>query len=902
MTVIVELPDGREVEFPEGTPPEVMNRAVQDFMGQSSPAPAPEAGPSTTLLGSSGNFAEGLNKGLFANFLGAPVDLINMAPMIANILPGEQGIGPIHENPVGGSKQLSGLLNDIGVTGNFEPQTQTERVIRRVGEEVGATAIPLAGATARAARLAVDGVTPMMMNKVDQAFTAPAQIAPARNAVEEVLIASGAGAGAQLLSEEFAGDQSMELVGGLGGGLATAGGMGAMRNGGALMRQALPGATDNAVKDAVGRTIAEAANNPAALSAGAADRAAEEALPGVNPTVSQATGDLGLEALEAGRRGGPNAGRFAERGAEQNAALGGMIDEIAPPGEGDAVARALMEQAEKQVADEFEAARAAAVDEARRKAAEALRSVDTADAEVSSARAAADPGVTKESASRSAAERAIGDGDDSAISVARAERNRLYGEVDDNAPVPTEGGRAAAGQAIDGAADVGSPPSGAADIAGIEDETVPFARAKKNLTALGDKAAEARRAGRDAEAREIEAIRDGIRADLEQAGDASDALKAANQNEAEVYAPRFREGAAADVRRGKVPEASYLDRALSSPDEADRFIKTVGDDEVAMKAARDHLMGDLTRNGVESLTARQVDTWLRRNQEVLERFPEVRDEVQGIGDQMKRGAQSAKEARAALKEAERGVADAEKLVPPSRDEAIKLYTNKDTARESVAAVMRGPNSRENLAKIMNMTSSSPEARDSIRRGAMEFMKRKVRGASQDVQGEFLTRPKALNDFLEDYGPQLKVIFRDDPQHLGRVKEIAESLNKINELASQAPLAKAGRRGDRMTIGGVPMTSIFSRIFAAESGRTSYRFVVSEGLAQAITRMREAASGPLIDDLLDEAMLDPKLAASLASRHTTASERRATRTINAITQRAAARAGRTGITTNDEGEE
>lgn len=901
MTVIVELPDGREVEFPDGTSREEMNRAIQQFVTAAPAAQAVEEGPSTTVRGAAGNFAEGFNEG-FAKLLGTPVDLINAAPMIANILPGEQGVGPISEAPVGGSDFFVDLLTKAGTIGNIEPQTKAERVVRRVGEEVGATALPVAGATQRGARLAADGVGPLMMNKIDQAFTAPAQFAPLRNAVEEVLIASGAGAGAQLLSEEFAGDPAMELVGGLGGGMATAGGMASLRNGGALIRQVLPGATDGAVKDAVGRTIAEAANDPAVLGPGAAERAVDDALPGIEPTVSQATGDLGLEALEAGRRGGPNAGRFAERGAEQNAALAGMVDEIAPPGEGDAVARALMEQAEAQVAQEFEAAKATALTEARRKASEALQAVDLADAEVASGRASADPGVTKEAASRAAAERVLGDGDDSAISVARAERNRLYGEVDEDAPVPTEGGRAAATRAVDGSADVGSPPAGAADVAAIEDDTVPFARAKKNLTALGDKAAEARRAGRDAEAREIEAIRDGIRDDLEQAGEASEALKAANQNEAEVYAPRFREGAAADVRRGKVPEASYLDRALSSPDEADRFIKTVGDDKVALQAARDHLMGDLTRNGVDNLTARQVDTWLRRNQEVLERFPEVRDEVQGISGQIKRGAASAKEARAALKEAERGVADAEKLVPPSRDEAIKLYADKETARESVGAVMRGPNSRDNLAKIMNLTSGSEEARDSIRRGAMEFMQRKVRGASQDVQGEFLTRPKALRDFLDDYGPQLKVIFREDPQHLDRLKEIADSLNKVNDLASQAPLSKVNRRGDRLTLGGVPLPSVFSRIFAAESGRTSYRFVLSEGIAQAVTRMREAASGPLIDELLDEAMLDPKLAASLAARHSKASERRATRTINAIAQRAAARAGRTAITTDDEVDE
>lgn len=134
--------------------------------------------------------------------------------------------------------------------------------------------------------------------------------------------------------------------------------------------------------------------------------------------------------------------------------------------------------------------------------------------------------------------------------------------------------------------------------------------------------------------------------------------------------------------------------------------------------------------------------------------------------------------------------------------------------------------------------------------------------------------------------------------------MVESFSNVNDLASQAPLSKVNRRGDKITLGGVPLTSVFSRLFTAESGRTSYRFVLSEGLAQAVVRFRQAVvrfrqavSGPAIDNLLDEALLDPKLAAQLAARHNKANDRRAAKTLAAIATRAAARAGR-GVATSD----
>ncbi len=54
-------------------------------------------------------FVKGANTGI-ANLLGFPVDMVNMAPLLVNLLPGKQGMKPFSEDPVGGSQTFKNLM------------------------------------------------------------------------------------------------------------------------------------------------------------------------------------------------------------------------------------------------------------------------------------------------------------------------------------------------------------------------------------------------------------------------------------------------------------------------------------------------------------------------------------------------------------------------------------------------------------------------------------------------------------------------------------------------------------------------------------------------------------------------------------------------------------------------
>lgn len=103
-----------------------------------------EADPNTFQGSHLGQGLQGVNEGL-ANLAGAPVDLVTGA---VNLIPrGLNAIAntdiPLIENPVAGSQWWQNRLQDIGSIGG-ESSDPTKQFIRRVGESVGSSAVPLA--------------------------------------------------------------------------------------------------------------------------------------------------------------------------------------------------------------------------------------------------------------------------------------------------------------------------------------------------------------------------------------------------------------------------------------------------------------------------------------------------------------------------------------------------------------------------------------------------------------------------------------------------------------------------------------------------------------------------------------------------------------------------------------
>lgn len=175
----VRMPDGKVVAFPDDMPQEEIRALVEAKYPEARPemrAASKASGklkgkvddlpsrqpPQKTLLTEAADYTSqamsGVNEGL-AMAAGAPVDLltagVNAGAAGINAVAGTD-IKPI-QDPVGGSKMFTDLMSPTIGEESAEPGKQ---VVRRIGQEVGAAALPGAAIAVKAAKpLAVAGNT-----------------------------------------------------------------------------------------------------------------------------------------------------------------------------------------------------------------------------------------------------------------------------------------------------------------------------------------------------------------------------------------------------------------------------------------------------------------------------------------------------------------------------------------------------------------------------------------------------------------------------------------------------------------------------------------------------------------------------------------------------------------------
>jgi hypothetical protein len=937
--------------------------ANDPVVGQDQPAPQPQ--PEPLIPGDEGSWlddawrwgtlgAQGVNQGLtqmgeipydLVNNAGSILDFLNPfsfdkevaqargeAPPTPKISQMAEGV-PVIEQMFPGEDPYMDIMDNLGLTHVVEPATPWEKIVERGGEEVGASLLPLGAVGKRAGTLAREGKHAQDMDIIDRAFVAPFKDAPARTAVAEATSAFGAGVGAQAANNHFGEDNPLaELIGATVGGVVAPFGAGAGRAGWEGLKSLA--SDESFARKEVGRRLTDEASDPRVLEMpklrSLIDDASES---GIEPTLGQATNDPGLKSLEYGRLTGPNKGRYAERRAAQSDTLKMGIEDTAPLDATDDSFLSTLDAMDADRVARFTDEQAQAIEDAAMwlregeiSAEEAQRLIDEALGIVPD-----NPRLAAETASTRAAGRVFGDAEDSIINQQRAVRNELYGQVPDDVEIPTTRAREAAQAVVDDIGRAGDPPPGVSKVAKYgqvgeaavdpfselppppaRESTLPMKQVRDDLTTLGDDATAAKKAGRPGEARKIAGVKQAVREDLATAGEANEALARANQNDTENYAPRFREGVPAQVRAGSITDDKYLARALKDPVEADRLAMTIEGDEAAQTAVRDWMIADLGSGGSQNLTPAKVDKWLRDNGAVLERFPEVRGEVQRLRNQLGSGTDTAARARGVIDDARKLSDEAMKMQPEPADPTAELYRSGEVKEDRIRKIIDAPKSRERLRELVNMTGSGGEDLDGLKRGFVDLMMRGTKGKNGIVGADGQLNPGAAKNFLRDYADHIDILYQDNPQHARDIKKMLSSVEIMDRVGSSRARGTTGTGASgstgsgvsgRLEVGGVPVTSLMSRIFAAESGRTSYRFVVSESLGQIFARARAKLGGATFERILDEAMLNPEFAAMLAADYTKDLDRKATKTLGAILLRSSARVGRDArLTYGDEEEE
>src|SRR5690606_30945134 len=137
---------GASTGLPE-LPPQFAGLPVPGYAGLSDPEPVQEPKPFNETLFAQGT--SGINEGI-ASVVGLPVDLTQGALRLGaagiNAATGSDIQLPV--NAVGGSQSIKDLM---GPAIRPESEDPTNQVVRRIGQEVGASMVPAAGLVARSA-------------------------------------------------------------------------------------------------------------------------------------------------------------------------------------------------------------------------------------------------------------------------------------------------------------------------------------------------------------------------------------------------------------------------------------------------------------------------------------------------------------------------------------------------------------------------------------------------------------------------------------------------------------------------------------------------------------------------------------------------------------------------------
>lgn len=326
------------------------------------------------------------------------------------------------------------------------------------------------------------------------------------------------------------------------------------------------------------------------------------------------------------------------------------------------------------------------------------------------------------------------------------------------------------------------------------------------------------------------------------------------------YIEPFERGAAFTVRqrdgRGfyRIPDEQVAAAFFGARDVsgARQFKAAFGDDPDATAALASTVMDSLRDSAVRDgvIDPRRFENWRRAHESVLAEFPEIAAEVSNI--------QSASQALSARQ--------------AQLDLRLKTVNDSILARR-LQAVSRGTQTPEQLissavADPRQMRSLVASLRDDP--AALEALRRHVWDNASGLS------PQQLAAFMDNNAPSLSRLF--GVRHLSDLRRIQRARMMIESVP--APRGQGFRPDPTRQVAdqlgsGVPQ--IQSRIFAAESGRTSFRFVAGDMFARFFRSQSQQAS----EALLNEALYNPQVARDLAGMiDTSALKPEATSRLNA----------------------
>lgn len=809
---------------------------------------------------------------------GAPVDLINNAPRLLNLLPGEQGVTAFTENPVGGREMVDSILRGGGLIDDYQPRNGAERIVNRVGEEIGAGVVPTAGVIAKAKNMPLDDINRMVAapkttgEGIAGQFLQPAAVNPAGLAAKETYYATAAGAGAGTATEMFGDGPMTDMGGSLAGVLAAALGSGLTGAVGNLVSgmTGSPKFVDDVAQSAVAERIMNASSDLQEQAARLVDAgidpkqlstdrlvgalrspaAVEEAVPGYRANIADRTQDPGL-ATFAYAADSNSPGAAAARRTSNETVVNDRMTGMAPEGDPGRFRTDLQTGVDAKIGE------AQAVQEGAQggfdNIVQALQPImREASARGSSIRSAlADAYGTAQDKVRDLYE-PINQSD---APVDIGPLREVFSEIDSTLPLNDRTrfrpGEADVAQQLEGEVplrEVTSMRSGLTD-----DTRVARATGKNQAARVGDQYVEALDRFTD------DAIPPALRAALDEA-------RTARRDVGDRFE---RPGTALDAILGKREGGGYamddsaVPAKIAQPDQGKlsdlkSALSEAGTDPRLRDGLADEVRSDVTTRGLlDNPTA--LGKYMADRQVLLGEFPELRAQLEEAGV-----------SKATLAAAEKTAAETTKrLTTPGRSAEASYLKNVEDPAAAIRSVVANPDPRKAVADLV-ATANTPQAKADLRAALWEEVKRTGKMEAPGTTGETRWNGKKLKAMFED--PKFKAVaeelWADDPEDLANIKTVFDALAGA-EGSSRARVP--GSSGTAQALSGkldpaLTASSLASRARSVSRGQLSPVIAVVDVLGTWLRRRSAQVQSRAIDAITAAVVNNPGLAADLLEKY------------------------------------
>lgn len=880
---------------PPASPQSFMDRLKTLVSGSSASSPAKpdqsERSLIAAIMDQGAYVPRGMRRGV-ANLAGLPVDLMNGAMSLAG--------ANVSPKPFMGSKFLDDALGGFGVIPDVRPPaTVTERALLRIGEEVGAAAVPVGGAIAKAGQVGVEGAR--KLPSLVRMFVEPAAINPTAFARKEGATAFAAGTGAAAANEvaragglnpEGGAYQTLDILGALGG----AGALGASRVVAKPIKDvgqavfARDKFSNNAVKENVVDRIVNNAEGLPKTEGQPIDtqplvdtimggRRVDAVIPGFKDSLADRTGDSGLATLEYGRQSGQNAGDFVKRRSDNTNAVDAAMDANAPQGSPAALRSELELERTRRLTDANVQTRNATDDFER--ATQSLRPAMTGEGRGANIRSALE---TASDDARTLLRQAWEPLNTSNAQVDMAPLADRFGRVRDNLstaeqerfqPNQTDIPQRLSGEREVTPAVTG-PDGEIVTPAVTEPITQPIREVTGLRTALTDASREAATAGRDAEARVINQHVDALDLYLERAVPHElrteyDAARAATVDYHDRFTrPQTAVAQTLDRQQGQYrqPDSAVAGKFVQADEgrinDFQALMRETGNDPRTVSAVRDQILADVRDRGLLDRPD-QLQAYLGQYNTILSdpRFAATRGDLDNAA-----GLRRALEERTAAEATatrELGTPDR----PGTSTVGKYLAYGDERSQDALKTIIGSKTPGAAMGEALDFVNNTPEAVNGARKSFWDLMQSKARSngeTTKTMDGKQPWMPNKLQNFLDDpaNAAVAERLWRDNPEHVGNVRKIAEELQNV-DLRTRGKAQNSSGTPQGISNVLTPET-LQSRFYAYKRGQTSLGFMLTALGSVAARRVVRGAQGEAMEKLLDKALLDPDLAAQLLKEH------------------------------------